>query len=325
MPSVAGVEEVRKMAVPVELSAPDISAYKAGNTGLDYITTLDSGAPGPHVMVNAVTHGNELCGAIVVDFLFRQGVRPLRGKLSLGFANYQAFLGFDPARPTASRFVDEDFNRLWSPDVLDGPRDSRELRRAREMRPFIETVDFLLDLHSMQQDCPPLMLSGPLAKGQAFAARIGFPAHVVSDDGHAAGRRMRDYGAFGDDASPRNALLVECGQHWAADSAAVSLETTLRFLRALDMVDPEFTAAHLPNGAIPPQRFIEVTETVTVASDRFEFVGPFQGLEIIPKAGDLIGHDGGAPLRAPYDDCVLIMPSPRPRAGQTAVRLGRFV
>jgi hypothetical protein len=27
----------------------------------------------------------------------------------------------------------------------------------------------------------------------------------------------------------------------------------------------------------------------------------------------------------PYDDCVLIMPTRRPRRGETAVRLGRFV
>ena len=145
------------MTYKVELAPPDIAAYAAGNMGIPYYTTFDSGKPGPHVLVNAVTHGNELCGAIVVDFLFRHDVRPTRGRLTLGFANYMAMLRFDPAAPTASRYVDEDFNRLWSPAVLDGPRESVELRRAREVRPLIDTVDFLLDLHSMQQPCPPLV------------------------------------------------------------------------------------------------------------------------------------------------------------------------
>ena len=45
---------------PIELIAPDISAYRAGNTGIDYVTTFDSGIAGPHIMVSAVTHGNEL-------------------------------------------------------------------------------------------------------------------------------------------------------------------------------------------------------------------------------------------------------------------------
>jgi hypothetical protein len=39
------------------------------------------------------------------------------------------------------------------------------------------------------------------------------PQHVVIDGGHAAGRRLRDYAFFDDDADPRTALLIECGQH----------------------------------------------------------------------------------------------------------------
>ena len=313
------------MTVKVELTPPDISVYEAGNTGIPYYSTFDSGSPGPHILINAITHGNELCGAITLDFLLRHDVRPTRGKLSLGFANYMAYQNFDLAAPTASRYVDEDFNRLWSSDVLDGPRNSAELRRAREIRPFIDTVDFLLDIHSMQQSCPALTLSGPLAKGRALAAGTGFPAHVVSDTGHAAGKRMRDYAAFGDPASPKNALLVECGQHWEFDSAVVSLETTLRFLRHLGAIDPDFAAAHLRATEPAPQQFIEVTEAVVVRSKSFSFVQPYKGLEIIPRAGDVIGHDGDTPLLAPFDNCVLIMPSRRLNPGQTAVRLGRFI
>ncbi|MFN3460583.1 MAG: succinylglutamate desuccinylase/aspartoacylase family protein, partial [Oceanibaculum sp.] len=182
----------------VELAAPDISAYRAGNTGIDYATTFDSGKPGPHVMVNAVTHGNELCGAIAVDYLFRNDIRPLHGKLTLSFANVEAYLSFDPANPTASRFVEEDFNRIWSEEVLDGPRDSVELRRARQMRPLIDSVDYLLDIHSMQHPTAPLMLCGPLEKGIALARALKHPEIVVSDEGHAAGKRLRDYRFFGD-------------------------------------------------------------------------------------------------------------------------------
>src|SRR4051794_31174902 len=130
---------------PIELTPPDISGYR-GNTGIDYVTTLDSGRPGPHVLVAAVTHGNELCGAIAVDWLFRQGIRPARGRLTLAFDNVAAYLAFDPARPTASRFLDEDFNRIWDPATLDGPRQSAELKRARALRPVVAAADFLLDI-----------------------------------------------------------------------------------------------------------------------------------------------------------------------------------
>ena len=41
----------------LELAAPDISPYEAGNTGIPYVTSFESGRPGPHVLVNALTHG----------------------------------------------------------------------------------------------------------------------------------------------------------------------------------------------------------------------------------------------------------------------------
>jgi hypothetical protein len=39
----------------------------------------------------------------------------------------------------------------------------------------------------------------------------------------------------------------------------------------------------------------------------------------------VIGHDGDRPVRTPYDDCVLVMPSRRLRPGESAVRFGRLV
>ena len=150
-------------AIPVELEAPDIAPHRSSNTGTDYIHTFDSGKPGPHALVNALTHGNEICGAIVVDRLLREDLRPTRGKLTLAFANVEAFSRFDRLRPYATRFVDEDFNRVWSPAILGGPRHSVELDRARELRPFVDAADYLLDLHSMLEPSPPVMICGPPA------------------------------------------------------------------------------------------------------------------------------------------------------------------
>ena len=84
---------------PVELIAPDIEPYRKGNIGIDFVTSLDSGKPGPHVMINAITHGNEVCGAIALDYLFKANVRPTHGKLTLGFVNHLAYSNFDPENP----------------------------------------------------------------------------------------------------------------------------------------------------------------------------------------------------------------------------------
>ena len=309
---------------PVELEAPDIRPYQQGNTGIDYLHCLDGEEPGPHVMLSAVVHGNELCGAIVLDELLREGIRPRRGRLSLGFMNIAASQRFDPRRPEASRFVDEDFNRVWDLTTLEGRRDSVELRRARQVWPWIDTVDSLLDIHSMQNRTPPLMLCGPTLKGRQLAQRVGFPAYTVADQGHAAGRRLRDYGDFGEPQSPRNALLVECGQHWERASATVARETTLRFLRETGIMDEGWFIGRL-SAPPPPPRVIEITEAVTVVSRAFRFAEAFRGMEVIPRAGTPLARDGEREILTPYDDCVLIMPSRRLQPGQTAVRLGRFI
>ena len=309
----------------VELSPPDISAYRSGNTGVDYVTTFDSGKPGPHVMVNAVTHGNELCGAIAVDRLFKMNLRPVRGKLSLAFANVAAFHSFNPALPHASRYIDEDFNRVWTKATLDGPRQSVELTRARAMRPIIDQVDFLLDIHSMHDPHGPVMISGPLDKGIALSKQTGVPEFIVADTGHANGTRMRDYGGFGDPASHKAALLVECGQHWERASEHLAWQSIWRFLRALDVVDHALAASQIDSTPVTTQKVVRVTEAVIASGKDFKFAAGLRGLSVIPKRGDLIALDDGKPVPAPYDNCVLIMPTLiHVKPGLTAVRLGRL-
>lgn len=271
-------------AYPVEVEFPDIRPYAAGNCGVPYVHTFDSGVPGPHVMVNALTHGNEVCGAITVKALLDLGVRPRRGRLTLAFANVDAYHTFDAARPDASRYVDQDFNRVWTAAVLDDTtRDSSELRRARAMRPVIDTVDLLLDLHSMHEKSLPLIVSGPLDKGIALARAVGAPANVIVDEGHPEGRRMRDYEGFGDPASARNALLIECGQHWEATAVGVAKDSTARFLLNAGVID----ADDVPAGwlwLLHPQRVVRVTEPVVASSMDFRFAGAYTGLETFAEA-----------------------------------------
>jgi predicted deacylase len=279
------------------------------------------------VLVCALTHGNEICGAITLDQLFGAGVRPRRGRLTLAFDNIAAYREFDARYPIASRYIDEDFNRLWHPATLDGPRRSVELERARALRPIVDSADFLLDLHSMQYATAPLMLAGLLPRSRALAQRIGIPELIMCDAGHAAGPRMRDYGGFGDPKSPKNALLIETGQHWRASSVVVAKDVTARFLAESGIVE----AADLPAGwkqpTPPKQRVVEVTHAIATKRGNFKPARRFEGQEVIAKAGTVLGLDEGEAVTTPYDNCVLVMPSSnRPlRAGVTVVRLGRLV
>jgi predicted deacylase len=305
---------------PIEVTFPDIGTWASGNSGIPFAWSFPAARPGPHVLVQALTHGNEVCGAIAIDALLREGLRPRHGILTWVFANVAAFRRFDSADPFASRCVDEDFNRLWTAQVLDGPRSSVELERARQLRPLYDRVDYLLDLHSMSEPCAPLAMAGPTAKGLELARAIGIPRHIIVDAGHASGRRLRDYAFFDDTGDPRNALLIECGQHWEASAPDVARQATLRFLAHFEMLGDGF-AAPPPE----PQVVIEVTAAVTIASDDFRFVAPVHGLQTIAHKGTVFATDGGAPIRTPHDGAVLIMPTRRPKRGETAVRIGRIV
>jgi len=308
-------------APTIEVRFPDIDRWARGNVGVPYVWSFEAARPGPHALVQALTHGNEVCGAIAVDWILRQSIAPQRGRITFCFANVEAYHAFDAADPFASRCVQEDFNRLWSREVLQRRRETADLRRARELKPVYDSVDLLLDLHSMTDPCAPLAMAGSHAKGIALARGLGMPEHIVVDGGHAAGKRLRDYAFFDDPADPRAALLVECGQHWERSSAKVAQETVLRFLDH---------TGQLPASLSPPkstlrQRVLQVTHAITITTEQFQFALPVKGLDVIERADTLLARDGETLIRTPYDHCVLVMPTRRPRVGETAVRLARYV
>ncbi|VVE02658.1 succinylglutamate desuccinylase [Pandoraea horticolens] len=313
-------------AYPIEVSFPDINRWREGNTGIDFLHSFDSGKPGKHVMILALTHGNEVSGAIAVDALLAAGMRPTAGRLSLGFGNIDAYEQFSAENADATRFLDEDMNRVWTPSTLDGERQSRELLRARAMRPFIDTVDLLLDIHSMHEASAPLMMTGPLEKAIALAAELGTPEHVIIDKGHANGTRMRDYGGFGDPASPKNALLIETGQHFAKSACDVALDSAARFLLHAGVVAEADVASFLAQALPARQKFVEITQPVVARSMNFRFSQPFTGLEVIEKAGTEIARDGDEVIVTPYDNCVIVQPSMRHLGvNVTMMRLGRLL
>ncbi len=316
-------------ALSFELPCPDISAWRAGNTGVEGVWQFDSGLTGRHVMVSALVHGNELCGAWALLGLLAAGVRPAQGRLTLAFCNLAAFDRFDAANHDASRFVDEDLNRQWQAERI-AQAHSQERRRAAELAPFVAQADWLLDLHSMHERAAPLLLTGVQPRNQMLARAMGNPQHIVVDAGHKDGVRMRDFGRFGlpdDEAPETRSLLIECGFHGDVSSRTVAHDLCARFLQEAGTLTAQQVASHLPGWRqpdAPSQWALDVTGPVVAHSEQFRFNQPFQGLEVIERAGTVIGDNDGEAVTTPYDDCVLVMPSVRQaRAGVTVVRFAQ--
>jgi len=305
--------------VAVRLPVPDLSRWRAGNTGVPGVWSFAAAQAGPHLVLTALVHGNEIAGATVLARWLAACIRPRCGRLSLVFANLAAFDRFDPADPTASRFVEEDLNRVWAATLLGGARRSVELDRARALLPVLVEADVLLDLHTMLWPSDPLFIAGPGEAAPALARALGAPPLVVCDEGHAAGMRLIDHPHF---AAGGTSLLVESGPHWEPETVRRMEDTAARLVRHLGMAAED---AALPQGApLPPGRVARVTRTVTAQSADFAFLRDFRGGEAIAMRNTLIALDGEAEVRTPHDDCLLVMPSPRVLRGHTAVRLARF-
>jgi predicted deacylase len=308
-------------AAAFELTPPALDRWREGNTGTEGVWRFESKQPGREVLVTALVHGNELCGAWALQDLLERYVRPRRGALTLALCNLAAFDRFDARAPDASRFVEQDLNRLWGQD---GGTSSVEAQRVRALRPFVERADWLLDLHSMHEPAPPLQLAGPHQRNVRLARELGLAADIVVDAGHAEGLRLRDHGRFGAAGEEGAcALLVECGWHGAASSRDVAREVTARFLVASGVIEASDVSVPVA-AAEPPPRVLEVTHAIAARSHDTRFAKTWRSGETVAQAGTVLGWRDGEPFTTPYGDCVLVMPSLRQlRPGVTVMRLAR--
>ena len=163
-------------------------------------------------------------------------------------------------------------------------------------------------------------LVGVRDKNVRFAKQIGFPQLLGKDAGHASGLRLIDRAPFGDASAPAVAVLVECGHHFSREALAAAEEAVRRVV-----------AVFLEGRTAPPspaQTLIEITEAVTIKTDRFEWVREWGNMERVPVKGTLVGRDGDREVRTPHDDTYMVMPSiaeKHRRPGLTAVRFGQRV
>ncbi len=305
-------------ALNFEVLPRDLSAYREGNVGIPYVHRFDSGRPGPQVLVNALTHGNEFCGMVAACHLLDTGVRPLVGALTVSFANVAAYESFNTARPFDSRQLVHNLNRIWSSEWLDGPEQSPELARARELRPVVAAADHILDIHSTSQPVQPFWVYSAHQRLGEAALAIGRPAvHLVMPAGLGSGTPLIRHGKHGQAEGSGVALVAECGQHFRQASADLAIEVALDFLAHFGLIRRD-----QPSPPPAPQQRFELLQTCMVTHENFRFERPLIGFETFAK-GELIARQGDDEIRSPCDGCTVLMPTREPIVGREAVYLSR--
>ncbi|HTV69419.1 MAG TPA: succinylglutamate desuccinylase/aspartoacylase family protein [Rhizobiaceae bacterium] len=289
-----------------QIAKRDLEPWRKGNAGIPYAFSFESKVPGPHLVVSCLAHGNEPGGLEAVLTLVERRLTPLRGKLSLAIGNIAAYESTNGVDPYGTRFVEEDFNRVWSDEMLDQSGGSIERARAREIRPLIASADILLDLHATPYEASPYFVLRPGSRAVDLAARIGSPhTRYLFNQGSAHAPTLANYRQFSDPASDAVGVTLECGLFFAKESIDVALAAITRLLKLNNMIaDSDF--AELGYWSDPrPHRDIVVEHMEPTLTAEMSFLSRPGDFRTFAK-GEPAAFDGGRPILAPFDGALVL-------------------
>ena len=267
---------------------------------------------GPQIAVVGSLHGNEPCGLHAIEAL---RARAEAGQLGALKGTLWLVHGNPDASREGKRFSEggSDLNRLfdygWEARLrLD--QWSKEHHRAVALRPLLERVDALLDLHSSTADTPPFAIVTDLPASCALAAKVGASFVVRGFDAP---------GLLGDrvmlaplDARGVPSVVVECGQHQGPDVNAIAERTALHFLTACEALPPMQAPPAEPT-------WLRLHDAIKKPSREFRFTRPLAGFECL-AAGESVGQDGLLEVRT-GGDCYTVMPNDTVGAGEDMLYL----
>ncbi|MFM7199652.1 MAG: succinylglutamate desuccinylase/aspartoacylase family protein [Myxococcota bacterium] len=280
--------------------------------GVEGVTLLSApgAGEGPVVGVVGAVHGNERCGLEVVLGLAKPD-HPLRRRLRTGTL---VLLHGNPLATEEGRrhtHTGVDLNRQFDfnfQQQLPQAAWTFEHHRAWALKPILEQLDAVLDLHSATSLTPPFVIATPGQVG--LAEKLGCPLvtwgwdqpGLLSDKVLTSVLLRR--GMIG--------LSVECGQHGSLEAVERAWDVTERFLSAMGMLE----------GEAPPLRpclKLELLHRVGRPTPAFRFSRPWEGgMQVMP--GELLGEGGGIRLCSAGKYRVLL-PNPHAAVGEDMLYL----
>ena len=301
---------------------------------------FDAGQPGPLFIAVGGMHGNEPAGVdaaqIVLDELRQHNVA-LRGR-------FVALRGNRQALELRTRFLEEDFNRVWTAEAIhalgqrtanaDGPEEAelRDLLTTLQAL-FVEPIAgappervVLIDLHSTSGPSQPFLCMADTLQNRKVAFAMWVPVILgleealpgtlldwVSEAGHVG-------------------IAFEGGAHLCEQIVVCHRAALLCVMRAADMLPSAMSTtglaverahAHLLQLATGLPRIVEIIERHgTEPGDGFEMLPGWQSFQNVAR-GERLAHDRSGALVANRTGCLLL---PRyQKQGNDGFFLGRRV
>lgn len=274
------------------------------------VVELHAENPGPTLIFVGGMHGNEPAGVEACEKLLAAEPRLSRGDV-------WAFAGNTRALEAGYRFIDRDFNRSWTPALVERALSGKDgAAEAFEVRELAEEIELAMkaargpvvfvDLHTTSAAGIPFALIGDTLPHRDFAAHLPLPVIL--------GLEEQIDGCLTEWMTAKGAvtLVVEGGQHESAEAFANLEAVTWACLAAAGVIDgaaePKVAAAHdrlaRARGELP--HFIEVkTRHGITPSDEFVMEPGFATICRV-KRGQLLARDRHGLIHAPADGLVLL-------------------
>lgn len=247
---------------------------------------IDSGLPGPIVTIIGGTHGDEICWVQALD-LICDTLKVKKWKLYLIYGNIEAI-------EKNTRQIDLNLNRMYRDDSTFTSEDIKtvEYKRSREIIPYLDESDALLDLHSSPSIGSPAFI---ICEEKCRDVIDRFPFETVcygftdmepgGTDGY-----MNSRGKIG--------ICVECGNHLDATARDKALISITRFLEYFDMIDSNSTES------TPTKSIYTATLAYKTKTTSFKVAKKFSDFENI-TLWQLIGYDGDEAIYSDFDGKIL--------------------
>ena len=268
---------------------------KHSNCSLPYCIKLESGKPGPSVLIIASIHGNEVVGAnfarLFIKHLKKKDYELLRGTVYI-------VLGNPEAHKKNRRFIDSDLNRSFL-----SKKDLKlyEHKRAEEIEKYFanKKIDYVIDLHSVSiGDNKMLIIHRDILDDLSFMLKKTKldTVFVYKDNdipGIAINHFIKKHRAL--------ALSVECGNHFSRSATETAKHEVYLLLSKLNMLNIETKERKHPLTIYKTLGFIKT-------GPKFKWtIKPKTGLKL--KAGQIFAKDAKNGEHKAPKDCTLVMPS----------------
>lgn len=246
---------------------------------------IDSGIPGPTVVILGGVHGDETCGVVAIDSLRKLRIK--KGKLILIYGNPLAI-------ERGVRFVDENLNRLFCQDhdLSEKVKRSYEYRRSRQILPYLDTADYVLDLHaSFTPASKPFIICEQNAREyvQYLPQSLICYGFTRLEPGGSDGYMNR---------SGKVGICIECGYLKDKGTADAATHAANVFLQTVAMVDGPSLLLN------QSQAYVEAYDLYYTQTDNFRLCRLFADFEPI-KQGEIIAYDADVAIESELDQQIL--------------------